>query len=128
MKEKLLELLNNSYSPYSHFRVACIVITKDGKEYNGVNIENAAYGSTMCAERSAIYNAISNGTKKKDIERMYIMCDSDKISYSCFACRQVMSELMDSNAKVTFMNRYGDEESHTVSELCPYAFGEGDLK
>jgi cytidine deaminase len=60
MREKLIELLNNSYSPYSNFRVAAILVCKDGREFNGVNVENAAYGSSICAERSAILSAISN--------------------------------------------------------------------
>ena len=59
MKEKLIELLDNSYSPYSHFRVAAILVCKDGTEFKGVNVENAAYGSSICAERSAILSAIS---------------------------------------------------------------------
>ena len=53
MKEKLLNLLNNSYSPYSTFKVAAILVTKDGQEFKGVNVENASYGATICAERSA---------------------------------------------------------------------------
>ena len=61
MKEKLIKLLNNSYSPYSKFRVSAIVVMKDNCEFSGVNVENAAYGSSICAERSAILAAISNG-------------------------------------------------------------------
>ena len=80
MKEKLLNLLNNSYSPYSNFKVACIVVTKDNKEFIGVNVENSSYGATICAERSAILSAISNGYKKHDFEKLYVMCDSLKIS------------------------------------------------
>ena len=63
MKEKLLKLLNNSYSPYSKFRVAAIVVMKDGKEFCGVNVENASYGAGICSERSAIVSAVSNGYK-----------------------------------------------------------------
>lgn len=59
MINKLLELAKNSYSPYSHFRVATILIMKDGREIPGVNVENAAYGSSICSERSAIMSAIS---------------------------------------------------------------------
>ena len=61
MKDKLKELLNSSYSPYSHFRVASIVVMKDGREFRGVNVENASYGATICVERSAIVSAISAG-------------------------------------------------------------------
>ena len=64
MREKLISLLNNSYSPYSKFRVSAIVVMKDGKFFNGVNVENASYGGSICAERNAINAAISNGYKR----------------------------------------------------------------
>ena len=66
MKEQLINLLKNSYSPYSNFRVASIAVMKDGKQFKGVNVENASYGACICAERSAIVSAISNGYKKHD--------------------------------------------------------------
>ena len=128
MKEKLKELHKNSYSPYSHFRVAAILVTKDGHEFNGVNVENAAYGATICAERSAILSAISNGYKKGDFEKLYVMCDNEKIGMPCFACRAVISELLDKDCPVIAMNPEGKEEIHTVEELCPFPFGEEDLK
>ena len=78
MREKLVSLLKNSYSPYSHFRVAAIVIMKDGREFHGVNVENASYGATICAERSAILSAISAGYKKGDFQELYVMCDNEK--------------------------------------------------
>ena len=72
MKTKLLELLENSYSPYSKFRVSSIVVTKDDKCYSGVNIENASYGATICAERVAILKAVSNGHRKGDLKKIYV--------------------------------------------------------
>lgn len=128
MKEKLLKLLENSYSPYSNFRVASILITKDGKEFNGVNIENASYGASICAERSAIVSAISNGYKKHDFEKLYVMCDNEKIGMSCMVCRQVISEFFESDKEIIAMNPNGETITHTVSELCPYPFNEDDLK
>lgn len=128
MKEKLLKLLENSYSPYSNFRVASILITKDGKEFNGVNVENASYGASICAERSAIVSAISNGYKKHDFEKLYVMCDNEKIGMSCMVCRQVISEFFESDKEIIAMNPNGETITHTVSELCPYPFNEDDLK
>ena len=128
MKEKLLKLLENSYSPYSDFRVAAILVTKDGKEFNGINVENASYGASICAERSAIVSAISNGYKKHDFEKMYVMCDNEKIGMSCMVCRQVISEFFESDKEIIAMNPNGDTITHTVSELCPYPFNEDDLK
>ena len=128
MVEKLLELAKNSYSPYSHFRVATIVVMKDGREIPGVNVENAAYGSSICSERSAILSAISQGYKKGDFKEMHCMCaDSDKVSMSCFACRQVINELFDKDTPLYFYSNKGDVEKYTVAQLCPHPFEEDDL-
>ena len=128
MVERLLELAKNSYSPYSHFRVATIVIMKDGKEFGGVNVENAAYGSSICSERSAILSAISNGYTKGDFKELHCMCaDSNRISTSCFGCRQVISELFDKDVPLYFYSNTGEFQKYTVKELCPYPFGEDDL-
>lgn len=128
MKDKLVKLLENSYSPYSKFRVAAIVVMKDGTEFNGVNVENASYGASICAERSAILSAISSGYKKGDFKQLHLMCDSDKIGMPCFACRSVISELFDKDSLVIAYNNLGDKETHTVRELCPYPFSEDNLK
>ena len=129
MIEKLLKLAENSYSPYSNYRVATIVIMKDGVEFKGVNVENSAYGSSICSERSAILSAISNGYKKGDFKELHCLCaDSNKVSTSCFACRQVISELFDEDVPLYFYANTGDSKMYTVSELCPYPFDEDDLK
>ena len=128
MKEKLIKLLSNSYSPYSKFRVASIAVMKDGKEFCGVNVENASYGASICAERNAINSAIAAGYKKYDFESLYVMCDNQKIGMSCMLCRQVISELFESEKKIIAMNPNGDEIVHTVAQLCPYPFDEEDLK
>ncbi len=128
MKEKLQEILNNSYSPYSNFKVAAIAVMKDGKEFYGTNVENASYGAAICAERSAIVSAISNGYKKHDFDKLYVMVNSGKISTCCFMCRQVISELFEKDREIILMNKNGDEKVYTVSELCPYPFDEEDLK
>ncbi len=128
MKEKLIKLLDNSYSPYSHFRVAAILVCKDKKEFNGVNVENASYGATICAERSAILSAVSAGYRKGDFEELYVMCDNDKIGMPCFICRQVFTEFFEKDMKVICMNPKGETIIKTVSELCPYPFDSEDLK
>ncbi len=128
MREKLIELLNNSYSPYSHFRVAAILVWKDGTEFRGVNVENAAYGASICAERSAILSAVSNGYKKGEFKELYVMCDNDKIGMPCFQCRQVFAELFDKDMIVTCMNPKGETIALSVRELCPYPFDSEDLK
>ena len=129
MIDKLLNLANNSYSPYSHFRVATILVMKDGKEIPGVNVENAAYGSSICSERSAIVSAISQGYKKGDFKELHCLCkDSNRISTSCFGCRQVISEFFDKDASLFFYSNTGEVQEYKVSELCPYPFDSEDLK
>lgn len=129
MKEKLIKLALNSYSPYSKFRVATILVMKDGTEIKGVNVENAAYGSSICSERSAIVSAISLGYKKGDFKELHCMCvDSNKISTSCFGCRQVISEFFNQDDDLYFYSKNGDVLKYKVSELCPYPFNDEDLK
>lgn len=129
MVEKLLNVAKNSYSPYSHFRVATILIMKDGKEISGVNVENAAYGSSICSERSAILTAISQGYTKGDFKELHCMCaDSNRISTSCFACRQVICEFFDKDVPLYFYSNDRKYEVYTVEELCPHPFDEADLK
>ena len=128
MLDKLKEINKRSYSPYSNFSVSAIVVMKDGKEFNGVNVENASYGATICAERVAITSAVAAGYKKDDFKELYVMCNNEKIGMSCMICRQVISEFFDKDAKIIAMNPYGEEIIHTVEELCPYPFSDEDLK
>ena len=128
MEESLKRLLRNSYSPYSGFKVASICLMKDGKSFGGVNVENASYGATICAERVAITTAIANGYKKGDFSKLYVMCDSERVSTSCFMCRQVISEFYEKDAEVVFYSNDGEKETYLVKDLCPYPFGSSDLK
>ena len=128
MEESLKRLLKNSYSPYSGFKVAAICLMKDGKSFGGVNVENASYSATICAERVAINNAIASGYTKGDFSKLYIMCDSERISSPCFICRQVINEFFTIDDEVILYSNDGDKEVYTVKELCPYPFGSSDLK
>lgn len=126
MKEKLLKLLENAYSPYYKFRVGAIVVTNDGKEFVGVNVENAN-GTSICAERNAIASAVAAGYKKGDFKEIYVMLQKG-IGTPCFACRQVILEFMESDSIVICMDTDGNEKKYTVEELCPYPFSDEDLK
>ncbi len=128
MKDKLVKLLDNSYSPYSNYKVSAIVVMNDGTTFEGVNIENASYGATICAERTAIFSAIAAGYKRYDFKEIYIMNGTEKIGSSCFICRQVMSEMFKKDARVVSMNINGDEKVYTIEELCPSPFSDEDLK
>lgn len=128
MVEKLQRLLKNSYSPYSHFAVSAIVVMKDGNEFSGVNVENASYGATICAERSAIVSAVSAGYGKGDFKSLNIMVGSNRISTCCFICRQVINEFFDDALLINCYNINGDCKTFTVAELCTYPFSKDDLK
>jgi len=98
LEDKYLNLLEHShkakeksYSPYSRFKVGASILTKDGRIIDGCNVENAAYGSTMCAERAAIYTAISMGYKPGDFEAIAIATSGRNFS-PCGSCRQVINE------------------------------------
>ncbi|MBS7020280.1 MAG: cytidine deaminase [Firmicutes bacterium] len=127
MREKLEKLLQNSYSPYSKFQVAAIVVLNDGTEIRGVNVENASYGATICAERSAIVSAVSKGYQKGDFKKLYVMVNSDKISTCCFICRQVIAEFFSEDAEIVCMSQK-EEKTFLVRDLCPNPFNEDDLK
>lgn len=128
MEEKLKELLNNSYANYSNFKVSAILYTKDGREFYGVNVENASYGATICAERSAIVNAISNGVKKDEFSKIAIMNSSEKIVTPCFICRQVFQEMFSPDMPVICFNKSGNNITYKVSDLCSFPFGKEDLE
>lgn len=127
MKEKLEKLIKNAYSPYYNFKVAAIVVMKDGNEFVGVNVENAN-GTSICAERHAIGSAVSHGYKKGDFDRIYLMLENGNFGTPCFACRQVILEFFDKDDLVISVGKDGMEKEFKVSELCPYSFSEDDLK
>lgn len=126
MKEQLIKLLENSYTPYYKFPVSAIVVTKDNHTFPGVNVENAN-GTSICAERNAIASAVAAGYKKGDFKEIYIMLSNDKIGYPCFACRQVLLEFFNSDDKIISVTKSGLEEVRTLKELCPYPFDSEDL-
>ena len=128
MKDKLLELLNNSYSPYSHYPVAAILVTKDGREFSGVNVEDASYRAGTCAERGAIFSAIASGIKKHDIKEIHIMVSGTDVGTPCGTCRQMIYEICDKDTLIRCYNKNGDYKDFTIDELCPHFFGESNLQ
>lgn len=131
-KEKLLlkakEARKLSYSPYSHFAVGAAVETKDGEIFLGANVENSSYPLCMCAERNALYNAMMHGYKKEDLVGLALVADTDGPCSPCGACRQVISELLPSDAPILMSNMKGDVKETTATELLPFAFSSEDLK
>ncbi|GBF10149.1 cytidine deaminase [Tepidibacillus sp. HK-1] len=128
-KEELIELAKearkNAYVPYSKFEVGAAILTKSGKIYKGANIENASYGLTNCAERTAIFKAISEGDH--DLDEIAVIADTEDPVAPCGACRQVMVEFFNPKAKVYLANLKGDVMETTVEGLLPGAFTQEDL-
>lgn len=119
-----IENKKNSYSPYSNFRVSALVKTKSGKIFKGVNIENAAYSPTICAERSALVSAISNGER----EFSYIIINGDsKDTFPCGVCRQFIREFADTDTKIVIANSTDDYKIYTIEDLLPHSFSKKDL-
>ena len=125
MFEKLKVLLDNSYSPYSNIKFACIVETKKGNFYNGVNIENASFGATICAERNAINGAISNGDK--EISALYLINNTENIMYPCNLCKQVFLEFLSEDVIFNIMNINGDMEVLTLKEILNKNFTKDEV-
>ncbi len=124
-----LDAKTNSYSPYSSFPVGAALLTNDGKVHLGTNVENASYGATVCAERSAIFSAISNGYKKGDFRKIAIVSNMDDFTYPCSLCRQVMTEFFDNDVEVLLVNNHKKEYLNlSTDELVPYKFTESELK
>ena len=124
---KAKEARKLSYSPYSNFAVGAAVLTKDGQVFLGANIENSSYPLCMCAERNALYNAMMNGYKKSDFVALAITADTDEPCSPCGACRQVISELFPSDAKIYLANLKGDLKETNIEELLPFSFSGDDL-
>ncbi len=122
--QKAKEAMKNAYAPYSQFHVGAALLTKSGKIYVGANVENASYGLTNCAERTAIFSAVANG--ERDFDTLVVIADTEKPVAPCGACRQVMAEF--GNFKVILANLKGEVFETTVDELLPYAFDKEDLK
>ena len=116
--------MEKAYSPYSNFKVGASLLLKDGSYILGCNVENASYGLTNCAERTALFKLISEGFSKEDVEAMAIVGNTDNPISPCGACRQVMAELLDRNTKVVLANLKGDTKETTVEGLLPYMFSE----
>jgi cytidine deaminase len=114
------QAVNRAYAPYSHFRVGAAVLTAAGNIFTGVNVENASYGLTVCAERAAIFNAVSQEGPEMRLKALAVVSDPPGAAPPCGACRQVIFEF-GPDALVIF---HGAEhlEEVAISQLLPSAF------
>ncbi len=127
MEEKLKSLINRAYAPYSKFCVGAIVVVNDGKMFYGVNVETSSYGGTICAERNAICNAISNGYTKGDFKEIHIMSSGDSYAMPCMLCRQFFVDFFDPYSLVYVYNSSGEVKKYIVKDLCPIPFSSEDI-
>ena len=134
MKEMYTELIaaakeayQNAYAPYSKFPVGAALKLKDGSIISGANVENASFGLTNCAERSALFAAFSKGYRREDIEAIVVVANTERPISPCGACRQVISELMQQDAQVILLSNKDEVKTYTVEQLLPYSFTSEDL-
>ena len=117
----------NSYCPHSGFAVGAALLCKDGEIFRGCNVENASYGVTNCAERTALFSAVANGRKRGDFAAIAVVGGSKDgelaASPPCGVCRQALSEFVDAETFVVLWATGADSyEEHTLAELLPYGF------
>jgi len=119
------EARQNSYAPYSEFRVGAAIEMEDGEIYTGCNVESASYGLTVCAERVAIWKAISEGKHK--VKNIAVVADTKELTPPCGVCRQIIWEF-GGNVPVTLANLNGGRETVEMKDLLPRAFDTKFLK
>ena len=122
--ELAVAMLERAYVPYSHFPVGAALLCKDGTVFTGCNVENAAYGATVCAERTAIFKAVSEG--HREFDTLVIAGRSDGYCVPCGTCRQVMMEFAP-ELTVICLNRRGESRKFALRELLPYGFDQSCL-
>ena len=125
--EELMEVARQyrlrAYAPYSHFQVGAAVRTRSGHVYGGCNIENASYPVACCAERTAIFKAVSEG--EREIETLAVVADTDGPCAPCGMCRQAISEFK--IPRIIMANLKGAVQVATLAEILPFAFTDNDL-
>ncbi|HLW43177.1 MAG TPA: cytidine deaminase [Candidatus Acidoferrales bacterium] len=127
-EEKLIaaarQAREHAHAPFSDFRVGAAVRTKSGRTFGGCNVENASYGLTICAERVAIFNAISEG--EREFEAIAVVTDADALTPPCGACRQIIWEFC-GDVPVILANLKGKVERESSAKLLPRPFDSSNL-
>lgn len=123
-RQKLIEIATkareNAVATFSDFRVGAALETASGKVFTGCNVENASYGLTVCAERVAIWKALSEG--EREFRQIAVVADTAELTPPCGACRQIIWEFC-GDVPVTLANLHGESETANISEFLPRAFG-----
>jgi len=125
LAEKAVKAKDVSFPPYSNFHVGAALLTADGKVYQGGNIETSSYSLTICAERTAVFKAFSEG--ERNFKAIAIASDAPEFCPPCGACRQVMQDLC-GDIDIVMINHKKDIKVMKLSQLLPYPFGDKELK
>ncbi|KOO41177.1 cytidine deaminase [Priestia koreensis] len=123
--EQAIKARESAYVPYSNFKVGAVLLTDEDEVVEGCNIENASYGLTNCAERTAIFKAVSQG--QKNFKAIAVVGDTEGPISPCGACRQVMAEFCAPETKVILANLKGNVVETSIEELLPGFFSSKDL-
>ena len=118
------EARERAYAPYSGFQVGAALLTDDGSRFTGANVENASYGLSMCAERTAVFHAAAQGVRR--LQAVAVVASNDEPTWPCGACRQVLYEF-GPDLVVISEGKGGRREERSLGELLPEAFGPNDL-
>ena len=122
LKRLAMDAATHSYSPYSRFRVGAAVSGESGRVYQGCNVENASFGLTQCAERSALTAAISAGEEPGSLDCLVLYIPGSEVHPPCGACRQVMRELMSEDSRVYSFCDTDESRSWSASDYLPDPF------
>jgi len=126
LAQKAVKAKSKALPPYSHFHVGAAILTDEGKVYLGGNIENSSYSLTICAERVAVFKAISEG--ERNFKAIAIASDDEGFCSPCGACRQVLNDLCGPELEVIMINNKNELKIIKLSELLPLPFGDDKLK
>ena len=119
LRAAALDVRSRAFAPYSHFQVGAALEDADGRVHTGCNVENATYGLTVCAERVAVFKAVSEGARK--FRRIAIAADTDMLTPPCGACRQILWEFC-GDVEIILVNPRGKTETYQLKELFPKPF------
>jgi cytidine deaminase len=123
-----LKAMAHSYSPYSGKQVGAVVELPDGRTFTGCNIENSSFGGTVCAERVAIWKAVSEAGPSIRIQNVVVATDASPPWFPCGICRQVINEFAANDCGIHLVNKTGTVHSFTHRELLPHGFGRSELE
>jgi cytidine deaminase len=127
LKKKAIQAMQNSYSPYSQRQVGAVIQLTNGKEFTGCNIENSSFGATVCAERVAVWKAVSEEGPNIQIAAVYVATEASPPWSPCGLCRQVINEFVAKKCEIHLVNVAGDHIEHLHHDLLPHGFDRSAL-